>query len=249
MKPELTKTIWLAADYHFATIYSCRYAMSGIGSTRAIPTPGPGTIRLALIRTAIELFGMERVRAQLFPMICSMTIVVRPPERVAIATQRIRAYKALIDSQQTDVHFDESITQREFAHATGPMTIYLHLPIQCSDVFRAVLMATGYWGQASSLAQCTAVEVSTPQYTECAVPLHSVSPQAPIRDLVTGFVTEFRDSRVRWEEVIDERGVGDTDVVRPELYVWPLHVIEQRGSKRMLLRCSIPSITELRQMQ
>src|SRR5262249_20927109 len=88
-----SQTIWLAADYHFPGTYSCRVPMSSMNSIRAMPAPGPATIRLALVRTGIELFGEKRTRHDLFPIIRSAEIAIRPPERVAISTQKIHAYK------------------------------------------------------------------------------------------------------------------------------------------------------------
>jgi len=74
---------WIAADYHFPSTYSCRIPMSSISTALAMPTPGPATVRLALIRTGIKLFGLEMTREELFPVIRDMTVRVRPPERVA----------------------------------------------------------------------------------------------------------------------------------------------------------------------
>jgi hypothetical protein len=33
--------------------------MSSVASARALPAPGPATVRLALIRTGIEVFGIK----------------------------------------------------------------------------------------------------------------------------------------------------------------------------------------------
>lgn len=239
MKSERTETVWLKADFCFAATYSCRLLMSNMGSAQAIPTPGPGTIRLALIRAGIELFGSRHVRDELFPIICSADIAVRPPERIAISIQTLHVYKASMENQRANVRLNETIIYREFAHATGPMTIYLRVPMKQSDVICTTLMAIGYWGQASSLTQCTAVEVAAPELSECATPLQSINPQAPVHNLITGFVTELRDSYVTWEEVVIGRGQQWTNVTKPELYVWPMHIIEHHGSDRLLLRCSI----------
>jgi hypothetical protein len=73
--------IWLAADYHFPSTYSCRIPMSSMSSARVAPAPGPATVRLALIRRGIELFGIEGVRDELFPTIRALSVRVRPPER------------------------------------------------------------------------------------------------------------------------------------------------------------------------
>jgi hypothetical protein len=67
-------TLWLAAEYHFPSTYSCRIPMSSMSSASAMPAPGPATVRLALIRTGIEYIGIEAMRDTFFPDLCSVPI-------------------------------------------------------------------------------------------------------------------------------------------------------------------------------
>ncbi len=85
---------WLAADYHLPATYSCRLPLSSANSALISPAPGPATARLALIRASLELFGRDVVRDSLFPWIRAARVLIRPPERVAISGQVLRAYKA-----------------------------------------------------------------------------------------------------------------------------------------------------------
>src|SRR5258708_36299529 len=101
--------LWIAADYHFPSTYSCRIPMSSMTSALVMPAPGPATVRLALICTGIELFGLEMMREELFPMLRAMTVRVRPPARVAISQHRLRAYK-WSGSRQKGETLQESIT-------------------------------------------------------------------------------------------------------------------------------------------
>lgn len=68
MEPEGPQ-VWIAADYHFPSTYSCRIPMSSVSTALAMSTPGPATVRLALIRTGIKLFGLEMTRDELFPVV------------------------------------------------------------------------------------------------------------------------------------------------------------------------------------
>jgi len=68
--------------------------LSSAASALISPGPGPATVRLALIRVGIELFGPEVVQEELFSWIRSARLRVRPPERLAISEQVVRAYKA-----------------------------------------------------------------------------------------------------------------------------------------------------------
>jgi hypothetical protein len=76
---SLAHLTWLAAEYHLPSLYSCRVPMSSMNSALALPAPGPATVRLALIRTGIEVFGLEYVRDELFPQIRAMGIRIHPP--------------------------------------------------------------------------------------------------------------------------------------------------------------------------
>src|SRR5258708_6789441 len=119
--------VWIAADYHFPSTYSCRIPMSSMNSASAMPAPGPATVRLALIRTGVELFGRNRVRDELFPILRSAAVRIRPPERVAISQQRIRGYKWSEDRQK-QVTIQGSMIVRAMAQPSGPRSVFLQGP-------------------------------------------------------------------------------------------------------------------------
>ena len=92
---DQTRLGWLAAEYNFPATYSCRLPFSSPNSALISPAPGPATVRLALIRVGIEIFGKDVVRGLLFPTIRAASVCIRPPERVAISGQVLKAYKAV----------------------------------------------------------------------------------------------------------------------------------------------------------
>jgi len=53
---QQSSRVWIAADYHFPSTYSCRIPMSSANCASVMPAQGPATVRLALIRVGIELF-------------------------------------------------------------------------------------------------------------------------------------------------------------------------------------------------
>src|SRR5260221_13011660 len=132
---EMSSLIWLLANYHLPATYSCRVPMSSIASALALPAPGPATVRLALIRTGIEVFGIEYVQSVLFPHICAMAIHIRPPERVALTSHVLRAYKAEEKTQETN----EAPIFREMVHAQGPVTVYIQVPSRLQESFSSIL--------------------------------------------------------------------------------------------------------------
>jgi hypothetical protein len=145
--------------------------MSSAGAARALPTPGPATIRLALIRNAIELFGIPETRDRLFPAIRAMQIRIQPPERIAISQQQIKLYKGVTINKGT--YLQNGIGYREVAVADGPLTIYLQLERDKISLMEMVLLAIGAWGSADSLAWCQRISEEIPHH-EVVVPLQQI---------------------------------------------------------------------------
>lgn len=229
---------WLAADYHIPSTYSLRTPMSSMGSGLALPAPGPATVRLALVRTGIELFGEGYTRDVLFPAIRRAGIRVRPPERVAISDQPQRAYKGVAASAGAITDYGalrESLVYREMAHAHGTMTVYVEASPAHADALGRALMAVGYWGRADSLAWCAGVRRGAPPRGECATPLSSMDAGRPLRPYVTTIVSEFDSGRVEWDDVMPSAS-GRRDAIRMDLYVWPLVVAARHDAGRVLHR-------------
>src|SRR4051794_3401263 len=110
--------------------------LSSMSSATALPAPGPATVRLALIKNAIERFGLEAVRHELFPVIRAATLRIRPPLRVALAIQMQHAYKASTGGRGRVSRLEQSLGYREMAHAQGAMTVYLQVPQQWAAACR-----------------------------------------------------------------------------------------------------------------
>ncbi len=210
--------------------------MSSMSSGRTLPAPGPATVRLALVRRGIELFGIEYTREVLFPIIRASEIAIQPPKRVAISIQRIRTFKASIVSDLEGAHIDESIGYREFAHASGAMTIYLKIPKHYVNEFSELLMAIGYWGQASSFAHCLRVTWASPATGEYAVPLRLLNGTISVQKLVSCVASDFRNNKVLWEEIMPELHAKQSSAIQPEIYLWPMIILEQQGNHKILLR-------------
>jgi len=125
--------IWLTADYRFVAVFSYRMPMSSSAAARVLPTPGPATVRLALVRTGFELFGEEVTRETLFPTIRAMAVRIQPPEQVALSWQTIRRYKAT--SKRDAVILNEAPTEREMAHTGGTLRIAVNVPPRQEEPF------------------------------------------------------------------------------------------------------------------
>jgi len=196
-----------------------------------LPAPGPATVRLALIRTGIELFGVEYVESVLFPHLCATPIHIRPPERIAITSHVLRAYKVEEDTQMS-----EAPITREMAHAQGLLSIYTRVPRQLQETFSHLFRMIGYWGQASSLAWCTAVASDAPSLQECVLPLHLFSDQIPVGSFFSSILAEFRNGSVTWKEVMPVLGGKSANPLRMDVYVWPLLRTSHHGTGALFVR-------------
>jgi hypothetical protein len=226
--------VWLAADYHFPSTYSCRIPMSSMNSAPVMPAPGPATVRLALIKAGIECFGLEVVRDQLFPVIRSVAVRIRPPERVAISQQVQRAYKWNVDKRRRTI-VQESIIVREMAHASGPMTIFLQVPEDFEQRLRVMLLAVGYWGQTSSLTTCMGVTRTPPDPGECATTLALLDEAVALRPYFSCLATEFRSDQISWYDIVPVEGSQRSDALRLDIYVWPMITDYRHGTNKLLV--------------
>jgi hypothetical protein len=243
MRTNTRPWLWLAADYHLPATYSCRLPMSSANSAPTSPGPGPATVRLALIRTSIELFGVEETRRLLFPSICSLSVQVRPPARVAISPHLLRAYK--MEREAWGTRITEAPILREMAQADGPLTVYLRIPEAEADMWQQLLKAIGYWGQTSSLAWCVQVGEQVPSPQECIVPLRQWMNSGSLRPFYSCILSEFQDIALTWEDFLPVVGVASRKFLRLEVYLWPMTLKEQLGSGKVLVRMPFPASPSL----
>ncbi len=228
--------IWLAADYHFPSTYSCRIPMSSMSSVPVMPTPGPATVRLALIRTGLEYLGHEIVREELFPGLCEVPIAIRPPEQIGISLHRLRAYKWEKSTARRGEGMREAVIVRERAHASGAMTIYLQVPVQQESWYTLLLRAIGYWGQTDSLTCCVEVRRRAPSQQECVQPLGFLGSDRVLHPYFSCVTSEFRDPHPSWEEVVTMNVTHRSgSPLRLDVYVWPLIVTRHSGEGKLLL--------------
>lgn len=219
-----------------ASSYSLRVPTTSISNASALPAPGPATVRLAMVRVGIEVFGTKDVQEELFPIIRSAQVRIKPPEKVALSLQALHAFKG--KDKGGDVH--QSLSYREFAHAEGEITIFLEVPTLFAEKFETTLQGIGYWGQANSLATCVRIDEKSPVPGEVAVPLSSISSTNKVKGLFTSFVTEFRDEKVTWEEITPKIRQQPTDAIKVELYVFPMKLVESPDVRsKILVRTSV----------
>lgn len=241
----MSNNVWLAADYRFSALYSCRVPLSSDFSALALPAPGPATVRLALIRAGIELFGLAKVRDELFSTIQEMNVVIRPPDCIGISSQIVRGYKTTDGHAPEKNHIRESVIVREYCHAKGALRIFINIPVTAEWLYRELLEAIGYWGQANSLTYCTEVAYRNPRAGEGVISLASIPATnlgGTSRQYLTTVLSEFRDTAIEWAEILPVVNSKQSEILATALYIWPLEVIEQQSTHKTLRYRSLEDI-------
>jgi hypothetical protein len=214
--------------------------MSSMSSTLALPAPGPSTVRLALVRTALELFGESYARNEVFPIVRSMPVLIRPPDQIAMSRHLLRGYKGNERSRTRGVTIQESIVSCEVTHAMGLMTIYSCIPRHAEEAFADLFRTIGYWGKADSFACCTEVRRDEPDPLECVRPLSVCTTDELLRPYFTAFAAEFAQTDLSWEALIAQPG-NYTYTIKMMLFVWPMVRVRQHlDGKTILHRKSAP---------
>lgn len=229
----MTEKTWLAASYHFPSTYSIRVPMSSETHARTLPTPGPATVRLALLRASLEVLGVEATQHLLFPHLVACSLFIRAPEQLAITQQQLRGYKRSPNKEDRTEVIQGSLQQREMIHAKGEMTIYAQLPTHLGTQYMTLFQAISYWGQSSSLTTCLDVSEQEPKPQECLMPLATlakVHPQGMLQPWFSALVTEFRDENVTWKEIMSPGEQSNKPALQLDVAVWPLKLIQSEAN-------------------
>jgi hypothetical protein len=224
----MSDDVWVEAAYSFPSLYSIRIPGANNHYARATPAPGPGTIRLALIKTSFLVFGENTTRRKIFPVVRDAEVKISPPHRISITRQIVKMQKF---DQKKKISV-ESIGYREYCHTDGKLVIGMKVPRRLANRVMDLFSHIGYWGEASSLAQCESVKITDNFDYDSVCPLDKTG-DFQMRGLFTCFLSEVTNS-TSWEDIL----VGKKEMLVLSLYVFPLKLCEQRRGNTLLLHCS-----------
>jgi CRISPR-associated Cas5-like protein len=176
---------WIRADYEFGSLFSYRipdypspsYALSS-------PLPGPSTIKLAIVATAIETSGNIDFGAEVFETVKNAEIKIKAPQKIALSNLLIKRLKQRDPSKQkTDIIGDceecgkknvklwlierknickecatvlvSTFGIRGYVHFSGPLTIYLKAEFK--NGIKELLQKIRRFGTSDSLVYCKTV--------------------------------------------------------------------------------------------
>jgi len=84
--------VWLKSEYVFASMFSYRVPNYSPSFALTSPVPGPSTIKLAIISTAIERKGIS-YGEKLFNIIRDSKVLIEPPDKIALSKALIKRLK------------------------------------------------------------------------------------------------------------------------------------------------------------
>lgn len=213
----MSDLVWLAADFAFPVTYSIRAPGSSLSSAMALPAPGPGTVRLTLIRAGFEISEELYISKTIFPILANSEIMISCPRQIGVSRQVLKIYKY---SKQRD-KLVESISYREYCHTDGIMTVYIKTPNSFISTLTKLFKLIGCWGKVESLTTCALIEEREPKLNECIQlieNLHSYN----LRDYFSCFLSDLKKG-VTWKKVIENRN----DSITLSLFAWPLTICER----------------------
>lgn len=141
---------WIKAIYEPAALFSYRVPGHSSQYATASPLPGPSTIKLGLVSTAIETSGSIDEGRRIFDIIKASKVRIAPSHTIAISNVILRRLKA---SRAGGGGFQQTVIQRGYVHFSDPLTIYLEVGQQ-PNLLMTYLKKLRYLGTGDSMLYC-----------------------------------------------------------------------------------------------
>jgi CRISPR-associated protein Cas5 subtype I-A len=150
--------VWIKATYEFGSLFSYRipdfssqYALSSI-------LPGPSTIKLAIVSTAIEVTGNVEYGKEIFEIVKNISIKIKLPKKIAITNVLIKRLKKKKEKHGLETTFGI----RGYVHYPENFSIYIDAPQKKVNEFERILKNIRRFGTSDSLVWCKSVNREEP---------------------------------------------------------------------------------------
>lgn len=161
---------WIKAEYEFGSLFSYRipgypspsYALSS-------PLPGPSTIKLAIVATAIETSGKVDSGEKIFEIIKNVGVKIRAPKKIALSNLFIKRLKKKKDKLELESTFGI----RGYVHFSEPLNIYLNVKERNKDDIKELLKKVRRIGTSDSIVYCKNIDNENPPQN-CIEPIENL---------------------------------------------------------------------------
>jgi CRISPR-associated protein Cas5 subtype I-A len=150
--------VWIKATYEFGSLFS--YRIPDFSSQYAISSilPGPSTIKLALVSTAIEITGNVEYGKEIFEVAKNISIKIKLPKKIAITNVLIKRLKKKKEKHGLETTFGI----RGYVHYSENFSIYIDIPEEKVNEFERILKNIRRFGTSDSLVWCKSVNGEEP---------------------------------------------------------------------------------------
>jgi len=231
------KMTWLKAEYEFGSLFSYRipdfstqYALSSL-------LPGPSTIRLAIVATAIETTGKVSYGEEIFQAVKNAKIKISLPQKIASSNVLIKRLK----KKKDEVVLETTFGIRGYVHYSGPLRIYMEIEGGKENEVGNLMKKIRRFGTSDSLVYCRTVEVREPT-ANCIGPEEKLDGTAGVnkRFLLIPTRDINPDPEVKFEHVniySEEKAGRGISVLVNRFYKIPL-INERQGKNYVVYQTS-----------
>jgi CRISPR-associated Cas5-like protein len=224
---------WLKAEYEFASLFS--YRIPDFSSQYALtsPLPGPSTIKLALVATAIRSTGNIKLGERIFEKIRNVTIAILPPKRIAISNVLIRRLKK--KRGKVGLGFEETFGIRGYAHFSSSLKIYVNVKEEDKDEIKNILSRIRQLGSYDSIVCCKGEPLEEAPLN-CIRPIESLERVeknillVPVKDINSDPAIKFEDVNSYY---INKKSRKTKEIFINKFY--PLNIVKSEVGKNWII--------------
>jgi len=208
--------VWFKAEYEFGSLFS--YRMPDFSSQHALssPLPGPSTIKLATVATAIKSTGNLKYGKEIFELIKNAEIKIGLPKRIGISNVLIKRLKKKKDKNELETTFGT----RGYVHFLEPIEIYVNARENANEI-RNLLRKIRQFGTSDSLVYCRSIDEEEPP-ENCIEAVDHFPEKAERNTLVVPVRDLNPDEKVRFEHVNPYDEAPSKDVFIRKFYFIPI---------------------------
>lgn len=204
---------WLKAEYEVGSLFS--YRMPDFSSQYALssPLPGPSTIKLAIVATAIETTGNVHYGKEVFELVKDAAIAINIPKAIGISNVLLRRLK----KAKYQKKLERTFGVRGYVHFSGPIIIYLS--VKDKEKVKNLMKKVRRLGTSDSLVWCKKISEEKPT-KDAIVPAETLEGKKegniliiPVKDL---------SPESRFEDVNPYSTKKKKGVLIPKIYPIPI---------------------------
>lgn len=186
--------MWVKAEYQFGSLFS--YRIPDFSSQYALtsPLPGPSTIKLAMVATAIEQSKNPNIGGKIFEIMKRAQLQIARPKKIALSNVLIRRLK----KKKGEMGFERTFGIRGYVHLSDSLRVYAEIKENEKEEIKNLLRKVRQLGTSDSIVYCKSVSEEEPP-KGCIKPIKNLEKLEkntliiPVKDLNPDPKNKFED--------------------------------------------------------